>query len=393
MYCTKKVLISLVIFSSFNLSFSQKIEVTTAPGIDLSRNDINEVVNLWKLYLNKNPESNIQNIYWNDFEKTKYNSCDLLRTEGFFNPSLYALGFKNKILFVKNEDNKYLINSMYYYIDENNEFIPFATTNVYAIKENNEYKLYNYLPIATKNWKERKVGNIIYYFPEEYNFNNDMAVRANNYVEKIIQLFDIEHLNTITYYIAPNCEEIYNIKGFDFIVGRGNKTNLCGFFDNQNYIVYSNYNAGEFYRHELLHIINNRFADTHEILLSGISVYTNAKNTFLGKPFSFHIKNICENFLDKDKKNDILNFDTLPSLNSETEVFYFVGAVLIEITLEKGGEKLMLKLFKDCKNFDDILFFFQNEFGYNKEELNKKVKERFYKISNDKDYKFLLQLD
>jgi len=60
-------------------------------SVNQKNHDIIEINELWKRYLqDSNPDSLYNNPYWKQEDKCKYNSYDLLRSEGGLN--IYSLG-------------------------------------------------------------------------------------------------------------------------------------------------------------------------------------------------------------------------------------------------------------------------------------------------------------
>jgi hypothetical protein len=382
-YIKNSILIVLLVLSF--QSFSQKIETKLGGGIDLKNEDINAIFNLWKNYLASNPDSIYDNPNWNDFEKKKYKSYDLLKSEGFLSPSLYALQPLNTVLYINEFGNDYLIHSMYYWINEDNTFNPLAITNVVAKKENGIFKLYNYLPFYTNGWKRKQVGMINYLYPNDYVFDNDNAQKADKLLNKLNELFDLD-LNNITYYIARDCDEIHKMKGYEYIISMGKAPSLCGFYDTHNSIVYSNSKIGEYFMHELIHVINAKYVNANYLLLSGLSVYTNDKNTHLGKPFLHYIDRI-QNYINVNPKIDLANFEKSPQID-EIDTYYFVGALIVDIILEKGGIELLKEALNSGVEDNELLLFLENKVGLDKQKLDSLLKKKFIKASHDQNFTF-----
>lgn len=375
----------LLLFLSLQ-SFSQKIETTIGAGIDMKNEDINTVFNLWKNYLSSNPDSIYDNPNWNDFEKMKYKSYDLLKSEGFLSPSLYALQPLNTVLYINEYGNDYLIHSMYYWINEDNTFNPLAITNVVAKKENGIFKLYNYLPFYTNGWKSKQVGMINYYYHNDYIFDIDKAQKADKFLNKLNNLFDLDLKKSLTYYIARDCDEIHKMKGYEYIVSMGKTPSICGFYDIHNSILYSNSKVGEYYTHELIHVINAKYVKANYLLLSGLSVYTNDTNAHLGKPFLHYIDRI-QNYINANPKIDLANFEELPQIE-KIDTYYFVGALIVDSILEKGGIELLKEALNSGVEDNDLLLFLENKVGINKQKLDSFLKNKFRKASQNKNFTF-----
>lgn len=380
----KNSVITLLFLLSLQ-SFSQKIETNIGAGIDLKNEDINSIFNLWKNYLYSNPDTIYDNPNWNEFEKKKFKSYDLLKSEGFLSPSLYALQPSNTVLYIKEYGNDYLINSIYYWINDDKILNPLAITNVVAKKENDNYKLYNYLPYYTNGWKSSQVGMINYYYHNDYFFDIDNAQKAAKLLVKLSELFDLD-IKNLTYYIARDCDEIHKMKGYEYIVSMGKTPNLCGFYDTHNSIVYSNSKVGEYHIHELIHVINAKYTKSNYLLLSGLSVYTNDQYSYLGKSFIYHITKI-QKYLEINTNTDLSNFEKLPQILG-TDSYYFVGALIADIILEKGGIELLKEALNSGVEDNDLFMFLEKKVGLNKQKLNTILKRKFKKVSQDQNFSF-----
>ncbi len=390
MNCIKLLFFVLTILS-YNLSLqSQIINSELVSGINVNDKEVKEIFSLWKNYLASNPDKIYNNPYWNDVEKNKYTSYDLLKSEGFLNPSLYALNPRNMVLYIKRINNGYYkINSIYYWINQNKNLIPLAITNVLAKKEDNTYKLYNFLPYYTSNWEIQKIGMIKYHYRSNYDLDVTKAQSANSFLKKMFYLFDIEPYS-IEYYIANNCDDIHQLKGFQYIMSMGNSPNLCAFYDKYNNIVYTTIYSGEFHKHELIHVINSKYSCAHSILLSGLSVYTNSKNSSLGKPFLYHIRKI-QKLINSTPNINLTNWDNIDH-DFETEPYFFIGAILVHIILEKGGIDLLKEALDFGSTNEDLLDFFLLRLDLNKPELKTILKEKFKEISAKRKMNFLINL-
>jgi len=377
----------LLLFLVSNTSFSQ-ITTQLAPGIDQNNRDFMEVFEVWENYLASNPNKISNNPYWNNNEKEKYQSYDLLKSHGFLNPGLYAFQTQNVVLYIKKEDENYTIFSQFYWLDEG-KMNPLAITKVLAKKDNNGiFKLQNWLSIHTITWKSKKLSNINYIYPPNFIFNLSEAQKANDFVSKLYKEFDIPS-KTVEYYIFEDCDNLFQSTGFEYVISMGSIPNKCAFFDDENRIVYTIQESGEFHKHELIHLINTKFPNAHPILLSGLSVYTDSKNSHLGNSFVFHIKEL-NNYISTNPSIDLTNWDNIQRTNSTTEPYYFIGAVLCHLILEEGEIDLLKKALSTVSSNEDVYGFFENELSLEKSDLNRKIKQTIQKIAKNEEVNFLI---
>lgn len=370
----KKLFSLLILTFIVNTAFSQKYAVNF--GCDTINQDKKQIAQLWFSYLKSNPDSITNNPYWNVGEKKKYKSYDLLKSEGFLNPSLYYFNLHNEILSISKYEDHYLIRSIFHY--GTNPINVMAITNVVAIKENDKYVLANYTPYYTKDWNTTSVGLISYrYFPG-YEFNREKAKEANLFLQTVCKVFDLPE-ESITYYIARDCDDVHRTKGFDFVITMGGNTD-CGFFDDYNNIIYATALAGENHQHELIHIINKHYPNAHSYLLVGISSYWGDDTAHAAKPLIYHIKRL-NSYLKQHPEIDLnhLNSKEASMMDFETNPMYVYGALLIDIILKRSGteglRKVMLKKMSD----EELIRFYRKEL--NTDDLNKYFRNKIDELS------------
>ena len=361
----------LIIISSF--SYSQKS--TANIGLDTLSVDRNEIINLWKSYLQSKPYELNDNPNWLEADKKNYKSYDLLLSEGFIQPSIYHFGLDNKILSITKKEDDYIIRSAF--INKENLDI-FAIINVVATKQNGKFFLTNYQKKLTKNWKTKVVRAITYHYFSEYEFNEEKAIKANLFLNKIISTFDLKK-ETINYFICKDCEAIFKIKGFDYVFTMGNGTE-CGFFDSYNNIIYATQLAGENHQHELTHVINNYFPKANDLLLTGLSAYYGAENAHKGKPLIYHVKRV-NNYLKFHPEIDLNQPNDFWKLDEETNPQYVIGAIICSLIIEKGNTVLLKEFLNNSKTNEELLKFMEQKLNIESNTLNKHLRTKIDSIS------------
>lgn len=369
------VLITLII-GYFGYTKSQVVRITLAAGIDTINNtNKKEIFHLWRNYLNSNPDSTYDNPYWNKLEKKELKSFDLLNNSGYLSPSLYKLvakGYNNIVLSIIPKGEYYEIKSMFYFSYPDKTIYPLSIVKYMAKKENGEFKIYNYLPFHTRNWYSKIIGHFKYIYHPNHPFDINNAEQANSFYDKLSKVFDIEQ-DTITYYIAENCDKIFNLQGFDFVIGMGKENNLCGFFDYNNSIVYSNSVAGENYIHEITHKVLLKFPESG-IFHLGLVTYWGGEKAHLNHSLNYHLKRIST-YLQKHKDIDLGNFvEDFYQMDEYTSPHYIIAAIFCHLALEKGGVEKLKKLFNyGSKN---TYLAIEKEFGIKKKDLNKFLRDK-----------------
>lgn len=130
---------------------------------------------------------------------------------------------------------------------------------------------------------------------------------------------------------------------------------MC-FFDSFNNIVYTTEDAGEFHRHELIHLLNSVYPNAHPILLSGLSVYTNSSNSHLGEPLLYHFKKL-EKRIKLNSTLNLADWDNIHHEDLESEPYYIIGALLVDCIVEKGGVNLLKESLAYGSRNEDVYHF------------------------------------
>lgn len=371
----------LLLFCSLFISqlHGQEINVSLGGGVDTASNlNKKEVYHLWENYLNSNPDSVYNNPFWNESEKKQFNTFDLANSAGYLSPSLYSLIYRNGqnvVLSIAPYGELYIINSLFYYLNSDKSIYPLAIVNYIAKKTKNNYKLYNYLPFHTINWQRKQVGYFNYIYHKNHPFDIKKAFEANKFYTKLGNLLDFK-LDTLTYYIAENCDKIYELQGFDYIIGKGRDNNFCGFFDHNNKIVYSNTVVGEDYRHEIIHIILKEFPSSGVFHL-GIATYWGGKNAHFNKTLNHHIKRI-NTYLKAHPEINLNNFfEDFYEMDEHTSPHYIIAAIFCHLAIEQGGINKLKRLFEYGNSNEDFYIAIEKEFGLQRSSLNKFLRKKF----------------
>ncbi|MDR1198006.1 MAG: hypothetical protein LBK94_03185 [Prevotellaceae bacterium] len=381
----KKIHLLLLLLFCCTILYSQ--ESTPKSFLDANLDittdsDKSEIFNLWNNYLSSMPDSLYDNPYWNQAEKAKYKSYDLLKSEGFLTPGLYGFDWlKNVVISIISHGDYYVIRSIFYW-DDTAHINLMAIANVVAKKENGAYKLYNWLPFYTRNWFERQVGLIRYKYHPQHPFNISKAEKANELIQFLTDKFDIK-VDNIEYYIAPNCLEIMRLKGFDHVAGDGNNlNNLCGFYDRFNNIIYSNSVKGENYEHEIVHLINNFFPDAHGLFLNGLSDYFIEDNIKTGLSITEHFRRM-DDYLTKHPEINLNEFDTFYELDGITSPSYFLGLMLCHLCMKKGGIDLLKEALSFGAEDDDLYRFIEQKLNIARNDINKISRKIIHQFAKD----------
>jgi hypothetical protein len=357
---------------------AQKISLNSA--VDTVELENKAVVELWNNYLKSNPDSLYDNPYWNTEEKKKYKSYDLLKSEGFISPSLYywAKSDQNIILSISKKGDHMLLQSMFYKPIANDEITIMAIVNVVAKRENNKWVLYNYLPYHSERWITKKIGTISYVYHPRHDFSSKKARSANEFLRNLSSIFDLR-IPELTYYIAPDCDGLHNLKGFDYVFTMG-ALDICGFYDAINHIIYSTSQSGESNQHEIVHVMNERFPNAHGLLLAGIAAYWGGDNANFGKPLIYHLKRVNE-YLLQHQDIDLNEFTEFYSMDSKTNPQYVIGAIICDEAMRKGGVDKLKKMLNAGTTDEQLMEVMHKELGITPTDLNAFFRARISELA------------
>lgn len=348
---------------------NSEIQVEIHSRVDTTKKEIKEIITLWTNYLNAEPDKISDNPYWNEEEKLKYKDFDFSRSLLYQFPSDQLLrDFKPKILSIEKEGDHYGIRTMYSADGLEGEYRksnPWAIQKIYAVRENNQWRLKNSLPIITNHWNRKTIGKITFIYPPDHKFNEALALKANEFCTRKGDEFKFPDWEPFDYYITQSGDELGRLLNFDFF-GAGYTT---GIGLNEARILLSGFGS-EYYPHEFIHLIVPKF-DRHGLIEEGFATWQGGQ---AGKTF----EESASLFANELSKNDTVTF--LDVLNKQWgwqyAAFYTTGAILCNSAYKKGGVKLVNELLKtpnaseklvenlclifdlETKDFDD---FWRNE--------------------------------
>lgn len=355
----------LLFLLAANPSFGQqtKIDVANHWRVDTSNKEIKEIAGLWANYLNSIPDSLYNNPYWNNAEKAKYTGFD------FSTPYLYQLpskqllsDYKPTILSIGKEGEYYGIRTIFSaegleeaYRKSN----PWCITKLYAVKENGEWRLKNALPVITEKWTRKTIGKITFIYPQQHPFNNDLAIKANQFCNELSQAFKFPDWKPFEFYITESADEMGRLLNFDFYAA-GYTT---GIGMNDKRILLSGMGS-EYYPHEFVHLILPEFK-RHGLIEEGFATWKGGQN---GKTF----EESAELLANELAKNDTVTFaDILDrKWGWQYAAFYTTGAIFCKAAYDKGGISLVKKLLATPRNDEHLVETICSVFEIKRQDIN-----------------------
>lgn len=344
------LLIGLLLYgpvSSQTLAQPGKLEITIHSRVDTTQKEVKEVIQLWINYLTSQPDIIYDNPYWNTPEKLRYKDFDFSRAYLYpFSSKQLLSYYQPTILSIEKEGEYYGLRTLFSAEGLEGEYRksnPWCITKLYAVKENNKWKLKNALPVVTENWSRKTFGKITFIYPPEHKFDEELAIKANEFCNQIASEFRFSDWKPFDFYITPNGDALGKLLNFDFSF-TGYST---GIGMNENRILLSGLGS-EFYPHEFIHLIVPKF-ERHGIIEEGFATW---KGGAMEKTFDERAKMLAnEIFLnDSITFTDILN----KKWGWQYAAFYTTGAILCHAAYTKGGVAFVNKLL-ETSNDDEAL--------------------------------------
>jgi hypothetical protein len=327
------------------------IKVEIHARVDTTNKEIKDIATLWTNYLNSEPDKISDNPCWNEAEKKRYQDFDLSRNSLFQFPSAQLLShYQPKILSIEKEGDHYGIRTIYSaegLEDEYRKSNPWAIQKLYAVKENNQWRLKNSLSIITAHWNRKTSGKITFIYPPSHPYSAELAEKASNFCNHITAEFGFAEWEPFDFYITQSSDELGRLLNFDFYFAGA----AVGKAFNENRILLSSLGT-EYYPHEFIHLILPKF-ERHNLIEEGFA-------TWKGGSGQKTFEECAQRFANELSKNDTVTFSDV--LNKtwgwQYAAFYTTGAILCHSAFEKGGAKLvnaLLKIPRDDERLVDDL--------------------------------------
>jgi hypothetical protein len=355
--------------------FKYTFDISITNRVDTTHNsEVKQVFHLWKNYLLSRPDSVYNNPYWNTKEKERFKNFDLSRTSiyQFSAPELLSY-YKPTVLAIEKEGNKYSIRTLFYAEGLKGEYKGSNTwgiLKIFALKENNEWKLENNFFNETKNWHFKNYGYIQYHYAHSHKFDSLLAFKSIQFCDSIAKVFDFPKTLPFDFYVTKSPDELGLLLGLEYVFagiayGKAlyDERILLGGFDS------------EYYPHEFVHFITPNNKNRNDLIEEGFATWLGGSQN---KSFTENIDVLAKELFKSDtiSLNHILNKNWGWSYNS----FYTSGALICQMVFEKRGVKGIKQLLNaDTKTDDKMFNELKKLLAYSKEQFIKAWKERLKK--------------
>lgn len=369
------ILIMFLNLSVFSFSQKNTSYVNIHSRVDTTNREINEVTNLFINYLQSQPDSIYNNPFWNNQEKIKYPSFDFSIPYLYQFPSKHLLRYyQPTILSIEKEGDNYCIRTIFSADGLQGEYRksnPWCITKLYAVKENNEWKLRNTISVITEKWKKKIIGKITFIYPTEHVFNKELAIKADQFCNDIAIKFQFTDWQPFDFYITKSGDELGKLLNFDFYFA-GYTTGVSII---ENRILLTGLDS-EFYPHEFLHLILPKY-NRHWMIEEGFATWQGGANGKTFNELAIHLANeVCKN--DTVTFKDVLN----KKWGHQHTAFYISGAVFCNLIYDKGGLPLIKKLLETSNNDEILIEKICNLLKIKKEDLNSFWRSEILKFKN-----------
>ncbi len=327
-----RIILSITLATISSSLFAQDttyVHVNT--GVDVQNEDIKSIIELWKNYLHSNPDGLTNSPYWNEEEKAAYKNFDFLSFEfgrQWYNRPYY----KSTILSIDPVNEYFQIKALFAYVLDTGNIEVLCSMNVYAKKENGQFKLYNSLPIYTQDWQHKKTRSIQYHYLASHEFNTALADSMNIFIDDLKVKFEIDTTYAVAFYFADDWDVIQQAKGLDYYAGMGNIPKPQGRQNGLNKMVFSGAGS-EWYPHELAHIYLYPEFPKGGFFHEGIASLLGGH---AGKLLEWHYKRM-DSYLTEHPE---INLDSLMDfyyMDNITNPKHVISGLLCQMALESGG--------------------------------------------------------
>jgi len=355
-----------ILSSIYSSTLGQKVTYN-AIG-DTSNLEVKQVQKLFENYIHSRPDSIYNNPYWSDSDKQNRGHFDILFGE--FQPSLY-MGFPIHVLSIKSQNDTYTIKAMFSSCNQDNKPYVLAIMNFIAKKENNEYKLFNFLNYGRERWNKKKIGLVTFFYPLYHQLDSIKANKLNAFSFDLCKNLNVTPTE-YDYYFADDFDELQQLKGIDYYIGMGGEVKPTG--RGGNYRAFCG-GMGENYFHEPFHILLGSNFKCHLWASEGAATYFGGSR---GQNLNWHLTKV-NSYLKANKNVDLSKMLILKNLDEYTDFRYAIGGFIVKLVFDKGGWDLLKQFLNAGYSDNEYYLSIENYLGVSRNELNKYLREQITK--------------
>jgi len=379
--------IGLILLLIFSLNAKGQIkpdtiEINCSGRVDTSDVNINKIYHLFKTYLQTRPDSIRFNPYWNKVEQSK----GLTGNVALFYTPFYNLGadpltifsvWKPFILSIEPKSSEKYLLRIALIKNENEPDKILTILNVNAVLEDGKWFLQNTTNDYLNSWYKKQYKYLNYVYPPSYTFHEELAEKSIQYCDSIATLLDIKSVDTFTYFICNNVDEMGLLFGYEFYY-LNYTTGLTVKWRKQ---IYSSKNS-EFYPHEFMHMVFSSINNDsiNYIIEEGLACFFGELHA---EKYKTQILKLAKDYTSNMPSYTLDNLLENSASWNGYQTAYPTGSVLAEIVYEKNGYEGLKKLIlANTKSRDDIYKTLAEITKLNKKQLEKEFRKRLVAYLN-----------
>lgn len=352
-----KRLIFILLISLTTATFAQKISFSSQI-VNSTDENIIAIREQWKLYwvdcikayITKDEQ--ILSKYWDNVDiQHQYSSIAINQLSDqipiFFYGELVTYDM------TKLDDEYFRLKTMVLMSDSISKGVA-ADFTLFATIKDNEVKFCSYFQKQLQTLITYSTAHIDYYYPSNFTFDTNDAIKAENMLRELLQDFNIDKGRKITYIVSTDIESANRLIGFDYSIHSSTSKN-AGYFIKSSDMLFSCQVA---HLHELVHVVvESKYPNVSRLFDEGIATYFGGSN---GHEYKFHLKQLQE-IINNQANINFSKFDEWDKIiDNMTNPFYTIGAIFIDYAYKLGGQEKVESL---LKSEDDINSTLEKELG------------------------------
>jgi hypothetical protein len=360
---------SLLLLSATLFSITSQAQIYLNPGVDTTDVDVQKALRFYKGYLKSFDGRTLPDFskFWTKEDLSERKVPDQL-IYAINDSQLYSWMKEGTVLYIKPKKEYIQFKTQFSYANSSNEIATMAITNHYVAFDNGKPHFVNPMKINMTEWKQQKVRNVSFNYPPYHKFNQKRADSLITAIKKLESDWNLKPIN-IKYYLAKSKEELDKLRGFDFMVGMGNKDKPGGISDDRDNQVYCG-GLGENYFHEVVHVYLNRLYPNSP-LLEGLAVFYGGS---MGKPLKWHLKRV-DDYLQRHPEADLNKLEDFWYTDPYTNPGSAIYGLIVDLIYQRGG----LNGVKRVMSYTSLEETFEKEFYVKKGDWNNYLRKAIAK--------------
>jgi hypothetical protein len=252
---------------------------------------------------------------------------------------------------------------------------PFGLQRLLAQREDDRWVLCGALDVITLGWNREVVGDLVYHFPDEWDFDPSAANSAADFLRKLSADFGVGLEDPIDYYLAPSPAALARTIGLDWTVpGVRGKT-----YVSDHLIFVGDLVQREAYLHELVHIVLSPLepeSGWHPLISEGIA-------SWLGGSRGLSFGELVDELRLYQEVHPEVGFqDVVGRTLHRAEIGYNTGAVIMECLYQKGGLAAVKRGLATVTSGEAVFQLLKSEFGVSEADATEWWRQATAKIAS-----------